>query len=125
MKRLMVAATVASAIALLTGPAQASANVVWCQSDPPIKVVTPAGHNLMVNNMIYIPAVDSQVQGITDDAVAVADDQGGTSITVHVYVPPQISQAHVVSAVHRYKVSASADGSGGTVITLLLDVPTA
>ncbi|HEY1420782.1 MAG TPA: hypothetical protein VGG90_08755 [Candidatus Dormibacteraeota bacterium] len=124
-KRFVVIGTAVTAIALWAGQAAASANVVWCMSDPPIQVVTQGGHNLTVNNMIYIPPVDRHVMDlVTDDAVATADGRGGTYITVHVHLPAAISHAHVVSSDNRYQVSAAADGTGGVTVTLLLDVPT-
>src|SRR5260370_26014492 len=52
--RILPAAVVATAFSF-AGAAPASAMVLWCESDPPIQVVTPAGTNLTVNNMIYVP----------------------------------------------------------------------
>lgn len=97
----------------------ASANVVFCMSDPPIQVVTPGGHNLIVNNQVYLPAGAMQLKNnVTDDAAAQPDGHGGTLITVHVYVP---LAAHVVASVNRYGVTAVRDGT--RVVTLYLDVP--
>ena len=47
----------------------------------------------------------------------------GTLITVRVYVPAGLRSARVTSSVNRYQVSASAVSTGGSVVTLLLDVP--
>jgi hypothetical protein len=98
---------------------------MWCVSDPPIAVVTPGGHNLMVNNMIYLtPADKHNAKLFTHDAVTAPNGTGGTRITVHIYVPALIHGAHIVSSNYRYRVADAADGSGGRVLTLTLDVPT-
>jgi hypothetical protein len=100
--------------------------MTWCISDPPIQVVTPAGNHLTVNNMVYLSPSESRFAGkITESATAAPGGAGGTLVTVEIYVPPGVSQAHVVSSIHRFYVSSQADGTGGTVITLYLDVPIA
>jgi hypothetical protein len=97
----------------------ASANFAWCMSDPPIQVVTPGGHNLTVNNMVYLPPYALHLKNsVTDSATVQPDGRGGTLITVHVVVP---APSHVVSSEARYQVRSEKDGSN--VITLYLDVP--
>lgn len=123
--RVVVFSLIVTAGLLATGEGVASANVVWCRSDPPIEVVTPRGHHVMINNTVYLPAGSQQAQSqIQDDASATPDGSGGTSITVHVLIPAGVSDGQVVSTNHRYKVSAQGSGAGGTVITLNLDLPT-
>jgi len=79
----------------------------------------------MVNNMIYLsPADRHKAKLITDDAGTAPNAKGGTRITVHVYIPATIHGAHVVSSNNRYQVTDVADGTGGRVVTLTLDVPT-
>jgi len=118
--RSVVAAVLLGGALLAASGGAVSANIVWCLEDPPIQVVTPGGHTLTVNNMVYLPTDALDLKGtITDDASAAPDGKGGTLITVHVYVP---TSAHVVSSEYRYQVSAQQDGS--SVITLYLDVPT-
>ncbi|HEV2028114.1 MAG TPA: hypothetical protein VGS16_06225 [Candidatus Dormibacteraeota bacterium] len=125
-KRLIVVSGVAAALMVLGGQVVASANVMWCVSDPPILVVTPGGHNLTVNNMIYLAPEDLHIaKQITDDATVAPDGRGGTLITVHVYLPAASHGGHVVSNNFRYRVSDSNSAQGGgAVLTLLLDVPT-
>jgi hypothetical protein len=125
-KRVLVVGGVAAVLMVLGVPGVASANVAWCVSDPPIPVVTPGGHNLTVNNMIYLSPVDRHIaQQITDDATTAPDGRGGTLITVHVYLPAAAHGGHVVSNNFRYRVSDSDSApGGGTVLTLRLDVPT-
>ena len=104
---------------LFAGGGGASANMSWCVFDPPIQVVTPGGHNLIVNNQVYLPPYAMhQKDLITDDAKAEPDGRGGTLITVYVHVP---ARSHVVSSENRYRVTSQQDGS--SLITLYLDVP--
>lgn len=106
-------------------PVPASANVMWCVYDPPIQVVTPGGHNLTVNNAIYIPVNERHLAShFSASASAVSNGHGGTLITVNVYVPSAILTAHVVARENRYQVSSEGGGTGGEVVSLGLDVPT-
>jgi hypothetical protein len=125
-KRVVVVGSLAAGLLVLGGQGAASANVMWCMSDPPIQVVTPGGHNLSVNNMIYLSPVDRHIARlITDDATTAPDGRGGTLITVHVHIPAGAHGANVVSANHRYEVKDSnGTPGGGTTLTLKLDVPT-
>ena|SRR5579859_1579103 len=124
MKKRFVVGTLASTLMLVAGQATASANVEWCLTDPPIEVLTPGGHYVTVNNMVYLPPRYLHlIRQITDDASAVPDGHGGTLVTVHVRIPKGVSQAQVVSSDYRYQVSSEAGGNGGLVITLYLDVP--
>lgn len=98
---------------------------MWCLTDPPIQLVTPGGHNITVNNMVYLPPMYRHAEReITDAASAVPDGYGGTLVTVNVWNPSGVSQGHVVSSNNRYQVSSEASGEGGAVLTLYLDVPT-
>lgn len=124
MKKRFAVGTLASGLMLVAGQATASANVEWCLSDPPIEVVTPGGHYITVNNMVYLPPMHRHAwRQITDDASAAPDGYGGTLVTVHVRIPSGVSQAHVVSSEYRYQVASDGAGKGGMVITLYLDVP--
>jgi hypothetical protein len=121
--RILPAAVIATAFSF-AGAAPASAMVLWCESDPPIQVVTPAGANLTVNNMIYVPRYEVHLAThFPASATTAADGHGGTLITVHVQVAWGISLAHVVSSENRYQLASRGDGTGGTVVTTYLDVP--
>jgi hypothetical protein len=121
--RILPAAVVAAAFSF-AGAVPASAMVLWCESDPPIQVVTPSGANLTVNNMIYVPVYDMHLAThFPVSATTAADGHGGTLITVHVQVAWGVSLAHVVSSENRYQVASPGDGTGGTVVTTYLDVP--
>src|SRR5258708_9392307 len=125
-KRVLVLGALAAGVLVMGGQGVASANVVWCLSDPPIQVVTPGGHYLSVNNMIYLSPVDLHIASqIWADASTAKDGKGGTLITVHVYIPEAAHGANVVSANYRYDVADSgATRADGTVLTMTLDVPT-
>jgi hypothetical protein len=124
-KRAVVVGALAAGLLVAGGQGAASANVMWCVMDPPIQVVTPGGHNLSVNNMIYLSPIDRHIASrITDDAGAVPDGKGGSLITVHVFIPQGAHGAHVVSNNFRYRVTdTSGAPGGGTVLILQLDVP--
>jgi len=125
MKKRLVVGTLAAGLMLVAGQATASANVVWCLFDPPIELVTPGGHNITVNNMVYLPPMYRHVlREVNDEASAVPDGHGGTLVTVNVRIPSGISHAYVVSSNNRYQVSTEAGAGGGGVVTLHLDVPT-
>jgi hypothetical protein len=125
-KRVVVVGALAAGLLVLGGQGTVSANVMWCVSDPPILLVTPGGHNVMVNNMIYLSPIDRhRASLITDAAAAVPDGRGGTLIIVHVYIPAAIHGAYVRSSNYRYQVTdTKTTPGGGTVVTLSLDVPT-
>ena len=121
--RILPAAVIAATFSF-AGAAPASAMVLWCESDPPIQVLTPAGTILTVNNMIYVPRYEIHLAThFGASATAAADGHGGTLITVHVQVAWGVSLAHIVSSENRYQVVSPGDGTGGTVVTTYLDVP--
>ena len=125
-KRVVLVGALAAVVFVVGGQGAASANVAWCLSDPPIQVVTPGGHTLSVNNLIYLSPVDRHIARlITDDATAAPDGRGGTLITVNVHIPAGAHGANVVSNNYRYRVTKTgATPGGGVVLTLNLDVPT-
>ena len=123
LKRILPAAIIAAALSW-AGGAPASANVMWCMSDPPLQVATPGGQTLSVNIAIYMPANQQHLaRGFSDTATVASDGLGGTLVTVDVEVPSGVSSAYIVSSVNRYQVSANGTGQGGTVVTMYLDVP--
>lgn len=117
--RSVVAALAAAGAMVLLGAVGASANLVWCMSDPPTQVVTPGGQNVTVNSNVYLPAAFAGAKNdVSESAVTSPDGKGGTLITLYVHVP---APAHVVATVKSLKVSTSADG--GPNLTLYLDIP--
>ena len=122
-RKLVVAAAVAAGL-MAAAPGTASANILWCMGDPPVQVVTPGGHYVVVNNYLYgSPVYRHLYRQVTADGYAVPDGGLGSLVTVKVHVPPGLAHLLVVSAQQHSKITASADGSGGEVITLTLDVP--
>ena len=130
MKRSYVVGTLGGLVALVLGHGAALANAEWCVSDPPLQVVTPGGHNLMVNNMVYFAQSQSNQQGnfntkgqTTETATVTSNGLGHTLITIRVDVADGVDQARVVSSVNRFQVSSQGTGSSGGVFFLYLDVP--
>jgi hypothetical protein len=122
--RILPAAAVMAAAFSFAGVTPASAMVLWCESDPPIQVITPGGTNLTVNNMIYVPRYEMHLAThFPASATTQSDGRGGTLITVRVQVAWGVSLAHVVSSENRFQVTSPGDGTGGTVVTTYLDVP--
>lgn len=125
LSRILPAAMIAAVLSMAGGTA-ASAHVVFCMYDPPIRVVTPGGANLTVNTTVYLPPQDRHIADhFAGTATAIADGHGGTLISVHIRVASGVSAAHVVSSVERFRVSSAGNGGGGTVVSLDLDVPSA
>jgi hypothetical protein len=121
----MGAGALAAGLLVLSGAQAVSANLVWCD-DPPIRVVTPGGTTLMVNNMIYLsPADIGSASLVTHDATAARNPSGGTRVTVHVHVPAAMPHgATVRSSINRFNVTAiGATPTGPSEVTLYLDVP--
>jgi hypothetical protein len=103
----------------------APANIVWCVDDPPVQTQSPGGQNLTVNTTLYAPKSEAvYVSQAVVTATSSPDGQGGTLIEVDTYLPVGISTATVLAQVKRYHVSAVGSGTGGSTVTLFLDVPT-
>ena len=123
LRTLVVAGALAAGL-VAAAPSSASANILWCAGDPPVQVVTPGGHYLVVNNYLYVPpAYLHLAKNVTAVGYAVPDGALGTLVTVRVHVPSGLSHLLVVSAQQHYRITTSGDGAGETEITLTLDVP--
>ena len=121
--RSVVVGLVGSAAMVIGGAGPASANVAWCTSDPPVHVDTVAGSNITVNTSVTVPKSEGKfLNDVATDAEAAAEP-GGTLVTVRVSLPSGISTAQVVSSNNKYRVSATANGAGGTTVTLYLHLP--
>ena|SRR5258708_32492218 len=126
-KKSVLVGSFGALVAVAFGQATASANAEWCDGDPPLQVVTPGGHNLMVNNMVYlvpIDEVDFERKGQTSEtATVVPNGRGGTLIRLRIDVAEGVREAMVVSSVNRFQVSSQGRVPGGSVMILYLDVP--
>jgi len=124
--RSVVLGSLVATAMLVVGQGTASANMVWCMSDPPAQVVTPGGANVMVNTTVYIPLGAQHLKGaVTQATTARPDGFGGTLIVVTIGLPAGVYRAEVVSSENRYQVSDLAYGSGGSTLKLYLDIPAA
>ena len=123
--RSVVVGSVAAVGLLVGGGASASANIMWCVSDPPVQLETAGGTNLTVGVSVAVPkGQNGYVNDVKVDAVTTPDGSGGTLIAIHVSVPSSISAANVTATVKKYKLSTSASVAGGSSTTLYLVVPT-
>lgn len=123
--RTVLAAAAAAVGVAIAASGGASANVLWCLSDPPIQTTTSGGTNLTVNTKLYASAGDRhELSSVTEDIVSSPDGAGGTLIKVYVLVPSTIGSLVVVAQVQRYGESATGSGTAGSTITLTMDVPT-
>lgn len=122
-----VVSALAVALGLMTlGQMGASANIVWCMADPKVQVNTASGANLSVNTQVYLaPAAPHLLSQVTEDTITAPDGNGGTLITLEVAIPKGADQAKIVASVNRYNVTAVGYGSGGSTVTVYLDVPAA
>ena len=125
-RSVVVGAALATGL-LAVGQASASANVVWCLFDPPVKVSTASGANLTVNTTVYVLHGQQQLAGknLIETSSTAPDGAGGTLITVNVAIPKGVTAARIVATVNRYNITGEASGTGGSTVTLYLDVPAA
>lgn len=126
MRKLPTALAVAASSVLALGSTPAMAWNSWCDTDPPLTVVTPSGQHVTINNWISVPAED---RAMLRDMVVTGDtepgDEAGTTI-VHIHVSTPDGGArfvHVTSSAGRYQETTEAAGDWGSDIELDLTVP--
>ena len=112
MKRLLLGAAVAAAIAG-AGARPALAWDDWCQDEPPVTVVTPAGHHVTINNYLAAPVqYRHDLQRATLTGTATTAGPGETLVTIRVHFPTHAdSQVRVTSFSHVYQTSMTKDGN--------------
>lgn len=103
-------AAVTAALAVTASPALAYQ--VFCESDPPVQVVTPAGHNVTINNWMTVETSDRHllkqvvVYGTTEPY-----GPGQTLVTIHIHTPRGgQGQVHVRSRSSRFEQGAVGEG---------------
>ena len=126
MRKLTTALTLGASAALALAGTPALAWNSWCDDEPPVTVVTPAGHHVTINNWISVPIQDRRllrrmvVYGEAEPG-AVA---GTTTVHVHVITPGGGSKyVHVTSSAGRFETVSTADGGWASEITLTLTLP--
>ena len=120
-------AVFAALVAAFLPASQALAWMDWCDSEPPLTVVTPGGHHVTVNNFLSAPVQDRRLlEQAWVFGYAESSDDGESEVHVYVVLPRGGSQfVRVNSSSTRYHVDADASGRWGSVIELELTVPVA
>src|SRR2546430_6805862 len=76
--RSVVAGVLVAGAMVVGGAGSASANLVWCASDPPVQVQTPDGANLMVNVLVTVPQHQAKYIGdVATHWITEPDQSGG------------------------------------------------
>jgi hypothetical protein len=111
---------------LAVGVAPGMAWSSFCEDDPPVQVVTPAGHNVTVNNFLIYERQDRRLmRHATLYATATPAGPGHTLVVIHVLTPEGGHSAiHVNSKTDRFQSRTFADGQWGTEIDLYLTLDT-
>lgn len=126
MRKLAIGGAMGAAVALGLTATPALAWNSWCDGEPPVTMVTPAGHHVTVNNWISVPVQDRHllrrmvVYGDTQPGA----EPGTTVVRIHVVTPNGGSRyVHVTSSTDRFRQVSNADGDWNSEITLELIVP--
>ncbi|MEP7106062.1 MAG: hypothetical protein ABI838_09470 [Chloroflexota bacterium] len=116
----MLAATGVALVGTLAAASPGLAYQSFCESDPPVQVVTPAGHNVTINNWMLIETSNRHllkqvvVYGTTEPY-----GPGHTLVTIHIHTPHGgQGKVHVTSRSTRFQQNANADGGWGEEIQL-------
>ena len=80
-KRLVVAGALAFGL-LAASPGSASASVTWCTWDPPVLVVTPGGHAVVVYDSVWSPSLVNLAVPLETYTTKRSYDSSGRAITV-------------------------------------------
>jgi hypothetical protein len=111
-------AALVAALAATASPALAYQS--YCESDPPVQVVTPAGHIVTINNWM---AVETSNRHLLRQVVVYGTTEpygpGHTLVTIHIRTPHGgQGRVHVTSRTARFQQDAIADGGWGQEIQL-------
>lgn len=113
---------VGAALGVSASPAGAWSS--FCEDDPPVQVVTPAGHNLTVNNWVYYSAQDRRLmRQSTFYGTTYPAGPGHTLVVVHMITPyGGAGSIQVTSRTERFGTQAATSGSWGRETELYLIV---
>ena len=126
MRKLTVAGALGAAVALGLAAQPALAWNSWCDTEPPVTVLTPDGHRVTVNNWISVPVQDLHLlRSMEVSGAAYPGAEEGTSLVViHVHTPRGGSQyVQITSSASRYQEVSSTRAGWGTDVYLFLTVP--
>ena len=123
-RKLLVTVAAAGAAAILPA-GEGLAWVDWCETDPPVSVVTAGGHHVTVNNFLGTTRANRH---LLERAVVFgyAEPAGEGASTIHVFVVlPKGGSAYVraTSKSGRFDQVTESTGRWGDVIQLELTVP--
>ncbi len=122
-----IAAALAGAGAALAGTLPVQAYNTWCEDEPPVTVITPAGHHVTINNFLAYEVQDRRLlRSIVVSGTAEPTGRPGeTRVIVHV-VTPRGGHAplRVRSATVRFETEASGQIAWGSDLQLELTLPT-
>jgi len=98
----------------------------FCEDDPPVQVVTPAGHNVTVNNFLIYQRQDRHLmRHAALYATATPAGPGQTLVVIHVLTPAGgHGGIRVNSKSDRFETSTFADGEWGKEIDLYMTLAT-
>ena len=131
MKRLVVAGALALGL-LAASPTSAGAFVTWCDWDPIVLIVTPAGHIVPVYDSVWTSSPLDLAVPLESHTVARAYDSSGRPVTVvymTIYVPTGLLFRYATTdmvttgLLGSGKVLAYASGTSGKPVHLKFILP--
>jgi len=124
MRRWALALSMAGA-ALGMSAAPAGAWSSFCEDDPPVQVVTPAGHNVTINNFVLYHVQDRHLmRHVQFYATAYPAGPGHTFVVIHMVTPKGgMGAVRVTSRTQRFQQETVASGGWGeeTRLYMILD----
>lgn len=126
MRKLTSALTLGASAALALAATPVLAWNSWCDEEPPVTVVTPAGHHVTINNWISVPVQNRHLlkHMVVTGETAAGPATGTTTVHIRVRTPEGGSlYVHVKSSSVHYDQASTADGDWGSEIVLTLTLP--
>ena len=123
MRRIFAGGLAAVAATMLSG-LTASASY-FCEDEPPVTIVTPAGHHVTVNNFLTTErAYAHLLKRVAVTGYAEPAGEGRSLLHIYVFLPKGgASHVHVTSRTQRFETQTERDGVWGEIIELEMTVP--